>query len=185
METNDIAGVMPESQCFRSDSLDDVIAKAYVSHRDGILRYIHSAINNRAEAEDMAQDVFLRILDYRMLINEATIKFFMYKIARNLICDYLRRHQVRQECYDYIYYNVSSPETESADCLAITKDIASLERDIIARLSPQRRVTYRMKRFGLMTCNEIACRLKLSTRTVENHYRHACLEIRDYMKRCI
>ena len=133
METNDIAGVMPESQCFRSDSLDDVIAKAYVSHRDGILRYIHLAINNRAEAEDLAQDVFLRILDYRML----------------------------------------------------TKDIASLERDIIARLSPQRRVTYRMKRFGLMTCNEIACRLKLSTRTVENHYRHACLEIRDYMKRCI
>ncbi|WP_303741552.1 RNA polymerase sigma factor, partial [uncultured Muribaculum sp.] len=108
METNNIAGVMPECQCFRSDSSDDVIAKAYVGHRDGILRYIHSAINNRAEAEDLTQDVFLRILDYRMLINEATIKFFMYKIARNLICDYLRRHQVRQECYDYMYYNVSS-----------------------------------------------------------------------------
>ena len=47
METNNIAGVMPECQCFRSDSSDDVIAKAYVGHRDGILRYIHSAIKDR------------------------------------------------------------------------------------------------------------------------------------------
>ena len=76
METNYITGVMPESQCFRSDSSDDVIAKAYVSHRDGILRYIHSAINNRAEAEDLVQDVFLRILDYRMLINTPKRLFF-------------------------------------------------------------------------------------------------------------
>lgn len=45
-----------------------LIADAYEHYRPQVLRYACSRIGNTADAEDLTQDVFLRLMDYQQLI---------------------------------------------------------------------------------------------------------------------
>ena len=62
-----------------------LVASAYEEYFDKVYRYIYFKINNREEAEDLAQDVFVRLMNYNQIICTDTIKFFIFTIARNLL----------------------------------------------------------------------------------------------------
>ena len=68
-----------------------LIADSYTSYHRSVYLYICYRINNKEEAEDTAQDVFLRLMDYKQMLRPDTIKFFIYTKSRNLVNDYLRR----------------------------------------------------------------------------------------------
>ena len=80
-----------------------LIADSYTSYHRSVYLYICYRINNKEEAEDIAQDVFLRLMDYKQMLRPDTVKFFIYTISRNLVNDYLRRHYKKQEITSYIY----------------------------------------------------------------------------------
>ena len=63
----------------------------YVTHRDELLAYVSSRLGNSVEAEDLVQNVFLRLLTSDKMITEITLPALVYTIARNLINDYYRR----------------------------------------------------------------------------------------------
>ena len=84
-----------------------LIADSYMSYHRSVCFYIYYRINSKDDAEDLAQDVFLRLMDYKQMLRPDTVKFFIYTIARNLVNDYLRRHYKKQEVTSYIYEHLS------------------------------------------------------------------------------
>ena len=60
----------------------------YVTHRDELLAYVSSRLGNSVEAEDLVQNVFLRLLTSDKMITELTLSALVYTITRNLINDY-------------------------------------------------------------------------------------------------
>lgn len=108
----------------------------------------------------------------------------MFTIARNLVTDYLRRHYRRQEVAAYLYESggLCSDETESG---IVARDLQKAEYRRVASLPMQRRIVYAMNRFQGKTSDEIALRLNLSKRTVENHLFISRKEVREYIKQCI
>ena len=68
-----------------------LIADSYVSYLNQVYLYILHKVNCREEAEDLSQDVFLRLMEYKQMLRPDTVKFFIYTISRNLVNDYLRR----------------------------------------------------------------------------------------------
>ena len=57
-------------------------------------RYINARIGNRADAEDILQDVFLRVhqrLD--SLRSEENLRAWIFRVARNAVIDHLRRRR--------------------------------------------------------------------------------------------
>ena len=146
--------------------------------------YIYYRISHKEEAEDLSQDVFLRLMDYKQVLSPDTVKHFIYTISRNLVIDYLRHHYKRQEVYSYIYDSMekSSNVTESE---IIARDLSVLEKQKLSRLPLQRRKIYEMSRFQEKSSSEISMELNLSRRTVEGHLFISRKEMREYIKECV
>src|SRR4051812_16697087 len=57
-------------------------------HHNGILRYFQYLTGNRTLSEDLAQEVFFRVLKYRKTYQpEANFRPWLYQIARNVYAD--------------------------------------------------------------------------------------------------
>ena len=62
-------------------------------YRDGLILYINSFTQNTAEAEDIAEDVFLKLIMKKPKYNgKASFKTWLYTIAGNLTRDYWRKN---------------------------------------------------------------------------------------------
>lgn len=76
---------------------DNIITRSYEEYHQVILNYITYRIAHRYEAEDLTQDVFVRLMDYKQMLRPDTVKYFLFTIARNLVTDYIRRYYKKQE----------------------------------------------------------------------------------------
>lgn len=161
-----------------------LIADSYERYRASVYLYIYNRVNNKEEAEDLSQDVFVRLMDYKQMLRPDTVKFFIYTISRNLVNDYLRRYYKKQEVTSYMYdvVKVAHDEVESG---VIADDLLTLEKRRIAFLPLQRRKIYVMSRFEDKSIMDISEELNLSRRTVENHLFISRREVREYMQQCI
>ena len=160
------------------------LADIYLADFGKLRRFFVSRGLSVAEAEDLTQDVFLRLLERDLMLCPATAESLLFTVARNLLYDYLCRRYKWQEITSYIYdvTPVSSTETESR-IMAVDFQTHELRR--MRQLPPQRRRIYYLTRFEEKTADEIASQMSLSRRTVENHLRMGRKEVRDYMRMCI
>lgn len=163
---------------------DRLITEYYEEYRQSVFFYICRRIENRDDAEDLTQDAFLRLLEYRMMIRRDTLKYFLFTIVRNLLNDYLRRYYKRQEIDRYLYDTlpVTTVEPESR---MVADELRRLESRRVSALPEQRRKVYIMSRFQDKSAEDIAEELKLSQRTVENHLFISRKEVREFIRQCI
>ena len=138
----------------------------YVTHRDELLAYVSSRLGNSVEAEDLVQNVFLRLLTSDKLITDITLPALVYTIARNLIADYYRR-RTHFEVYEHYLKNTDSID-ESAESILSIRDITEqLERGL-ARVPENCREIYRLHVYGGMKVAEISERLGEGYKSVEH-----------------
>lgn len=163
-------------------SNEAIIEKSYVELHNKILHFISSRINNVWDAENLAQDVWLRLLTYGSPLEAKTITSFIYTVARNLVNDYLR-HRV-EEC-EMCDQSLTSSSTicgqPSPEEIYAALEIAQFEQRHVECLPPKRRIIYVMSRYEDKSVPDIAAELSLSTRTVENHLRMGRHDIRQFI----
>lgn len=79
-------------------TMEAALADIYDEYFDRVARYIYIRISDRAEAEDLAGEVFLRALrslrSYRGTADR--LPAWLFSIARNMVVDHYRRRSVRQ-----------------------------------------------------------------------------------------
>ena len=80
-----------------------LIKDSYANYHHSVYLYLYYKIGHKEEAEDLAQDVYVRLMDYDRMLCAETIKYFIFTIARNLVTDYLRRYYKMQEVTSYLY----------------------------------------------------------------------------------
>jgi RNA polymerase sigma-70 factor (ECF subfamily) len=67
------------------------LAEVYTKFRKSLFTYIHSKINNREDAEDILQNVFVKMQsNIDTLSDKEKIQNWLYRITRNAIIDYYR-----------------------------------------------------------------------------------------------
>lgn len=54
-----------------------LIEDSYTNYYHSIYLYIYYRIGNKEEAEDLAQDVYVRLMDYNRILCLETIKYFI------------------------------------------------------------------------------------------------------------
>lgn len=163
---------------------DELIELAYISYRERVLRFIQCRINDGDEAEDIAQDVFVRLMEYKQLLSEATLQNFVFTITRNLVNDYLRHHHRWQEIFNHLL--MATPfRCEETESRIVAGDLVRLEHLRLLQMPRQRATVYRLSRFDGQDAGSIATLLHLSKRTVENHLRLGRQEMRNYLRPCI
>lgn len=152
----------------------------YVTHRDELLAYVSSRLGNSVEAEDLVQNVFLRLLTSDKMITDVTLPSLVYTITRNLIADYYRR-RIHFEAYEHYLKNTDSID-ESAESVLSVRDITEqLERGL-ARVPENCREIYRMHIYGGMKVAEISERLGEGYKSVEHRLGAARKLVRQQLR---
>lgn len=161
--------------------MSNVIETYYTAHRDELLAFVSSRLGGSCEAEDIVQNVFLRLLTSDKLITEVSLPALVYTMARHLIADYYRRHTTFEEYEHYIKGACS--EAVSADSVFSAKEIMErLERGL-ARLPENCREVYRLHIYGGMKVSQISQQLGENYKSVEHRLGFARKSIRQYLQK--
>jgi RNA polymerase sigma-70 factor (ECF subfamily) len=115
-------------------------------------------------AEDLVQDVFLRLWEKRSSVKNESVRAFLFTIARN---DFLKSH--RQKKYDLKFRSTyfDLVENKSPEYLMELREFDQQLQKTIAGMPEKCRVIYLMSRIDEMTYAEIAKNLKVSVKAVE------------------
>ena len=144
-----------------------MIANFYTVHHAELVNYATSRLGNREEGEDLVQDVFIKMMSFEGIINEATIKSFAFTIAANKIKDHLRRRIFRHKMEENATYEMEL-QYSHVERVVEYHDTLRMVNDSMARLSPACAKVYRMSLFEDMTTGDIAQEMNVSKRTVES-----------------
>lgn len=156
-----------------------LITEYYISHRDELLAFVSSRLGGSDFAEDIVQNVFLKLLTTDKMISEVTLPSLVYTIARNLITDYYRRHTNYEE---YEHYIKSQGLSSQESVFSVREITERLERGL-ARLPENCREIYRMHIYGGMKVSEISQELGEGYKSVEHRLGFARKAMRQYLWR--
>ena len=161
-----------------------MIANFYTVHHAELVNYATSRLGNREESEDLVQDVFIKMMSFEGIINEATIKSFAFTIAANKIKDHLRRRIFRHKMEENAKYEMELQHSH-VERVAEYHDTLRMVNDSMARLSPACAKVYRMSLFEDMTTGDIAQEMNVSKRTVESQLFTSRKQVRTMLSRAM
>ena len=133
-----------------------------------IYAFALSYLKNESDAEELLQDVFLKLWEIRSdLDSSKNIKSFLFKICINLIYDLMRRKNIEQAYLKYLGQNHPS-SGDSTWHEVIYNDMLNNLEMLVAAMPEQRQRIFRLAKEEGLSNDEIAAQLHLSKRTVEN-----------------
>lgn len=164
------------------DSYHDLLTRLFRESQRALRRYLLRRGASKDMADEVVQEAFLRTFENVGRVQ--TPRAFLFSTARNLVAD--ARRQRRTQKTDSIGEIdvtgvVSSGTSPEAEVLA--DEESRLLKEAIDRLPPQCRRVFALKVFHACSYKEIAQRLGLSPRTVENHVARALRETDEYLRR--
>jgi RNA polymerase sigma-70 factor (ECF subfamily) len=137
----------------------------YVAHRDELVNYASRILDDRAHAEDVVQEAYLRFdaaADTRLLAEPLR---YLYRIVRNLALDTrrsLNRDRARLAADGASAVAQVSEDRPSPEAAAAARDELRVINEALAELPERTRIALEMHRFGDCTFKEIAARLGIS-----------------------
>lgn len=161
------------------------VIQFYELYRGPLLCYIYYRIRDFEDAEDMVQDVFVRLLTYELKLDESTVKSFLFTIARNLVIDYLRHFHTKKEKLSYLYDEMATATTHGADVEALYHETMQIYQSGKQQLSPKARRVYELSFEQNMTIDEISRNMSITYNTVECHLFLARKKVRNFVKQAL
>lgn len=163
--------------------MSNLIETYYRDHRDELLAFVSSRLGGAVEAEDIVQNVFLRLLTTDKMITEITLPALTYTIARNLISDYYRRRNTYEEFEHYIKRSSDDYSSmESMESVISAKELTELLERGLARIPENFREIYRMHIYGGMKVGEISQTLGEGYKSVEHRLGVARKALRSFLE---
>ena len=163
--------------------MSNLIETYYRDHRDELVAFVSSRLGGAVEAEDIVQNVFLRLLTTDKMITEITLPALTYTIARNLISDYYRRRNTYEEFEHYIKRSSDDYSSmESMESVISAKELTELLERGLARVPENCREIYRMHIYGGMKVGEISQTLGEGYKSVEHRLGAARKALRSFLE---
>jgi RNA polymerase sigma-70 factor (ECF subfamily) len=135
----------------REDSeLEKTVGEAFIALREPIYRYVLSSVRDPGDAEDIAQEAFVRLFrELRKGQRIVNVKAWMFRVAHNLVIDFSRRAPAPESLdapnVQWLAEGVSDPGP-SAEQTSV--DQAS-RRQVLACLTDQERRCMELRAEGL------------------------------------
>lgn len=166
----------------RDEALDiDLYQHIYTEYAPMLIRFAEKFVSGFF-AEDIVHDVFLKLWDKQVFrLPENDLERILYVSVRNACLDYLRRVNTEQEILDRRALQLKLDELdffEASDELFMRKDLLDQLMKKVAELPERSQQIFRMSYFEGLKAAEIAERLDLSVRTVENLLYRSLLYLR-------
>lgn len=158
----------------------EVVASIYKRCYGKLLAYLAGCTHDTMDAEDMAQDIFVKMLSIGV-VTEATAEALLFVMARRMVIDDARHKAFVRQGMKQLACTVSQYDTHSVARRLEVDELLERERAVLARMAPKRARVYEMYRHEELSAKEIAARLDISRRTVETHIYLSTKEMKRQM----
>ena len=158
-----------------------LITNYYITHRDELLAYAVSRLGDSCLAEDIVQNVFLRLLTSDKVISAVTLPALVFAMTRNQVYDYFRHHTAVEQ-YEHYIKGVCSELTTDESILSAREVMEQLERGL-ARVPENCREIYRLHIYDGMKVGEISRELGEGYKSVEHRLGAARKAMRQYLQK--
>lgn len=147
-------------------------------HNQGLVRFLAARLSSDAEAREVAQEAYVRLLQLDQPRGMGFLRALLYKCAKNIAIDRIRRRRLDRRVRDDLPFDFDidrcSPEVQVSDAQQVA---------IVARclhgLRPRCRQAILLSRLQGMSSSEIAATLGVSTRMVRAYISEALMLIGD------
>lgn len=151
------------------------LSTLYSEHHGWLYGWLRGKLGNRAEAADLAQDTFLRLLGKRDAAPLREPRGYLATIARGLLIDRYRR-----QALEYAYLEALAQQAEPASISAethaiIIETLLAVDR-LLDRLGARTRTIFLLAQIEELSYMDISRRLGVSLPTVKKHLVRAYTE---------
>lgn len=182
--------LMAEVAAGHTTAFDELVKR----HQVGLLNFFHRLVWDAAQAEDLAQEVFIKLYTHAKAYEpQAKFSTYLYRIARNCWIDHLRRTKSDR--------NVGSLDAESeegsplSDALPVKmenpaasahkSEISEVVIEAIESLPEEHKLVFVLSEVQGMKYQEISETLDIPMGTVKSRMFHATKRLRDHLKRAM
>jgi RNA polymerase sigma-70 factor (ECF subfamily) len=152
---------------------NELVAFAFASLQPTLLRYLRGLLAAREDAEDIAQETYLKLAAIpEPDLEFGTLRALVFKIATNLAYDRFRARRVRGATSDAELDEVASDAPSLEHIVDFEQGLALIKRTLL-ELEPRCRQVFLMRAHVGLDYEDIAAQLGISKRTVEREMAHA------------
>ncbi|SDF40091.1 RNA polymerase sigma-70 factor, ECF subfamily [Mucilaginibacter pineti] len=157
---------------------DDETAISAIYKKYWQLLYVsaYNVLKDRQACEDMIQELFIKLWKNRAAIEiSVSLKAYLYASIRYEVYRQMRSGPVRSDIFDDLPQRLQTPaDYENIEYKELIAQVSS----VVGTLPQKCREVYQLSRDECLTHKQIALRLNISTKTVENHLTKALRQLR-------
>jgi RNA polymerase sigma-70 factor (ECF subfamily) len=162
--------------------------QVYTTHYVPLYHYAYTMLNDAELAEEMVQQVFLKLLEKKAAVTiQVSIKAYLYKAVHNECLNHFKHEKVKLAhvamASRQLQYHTDTPSGKMQ-----YKELELRLQEAINSLPEQCRTIFQLSRFEELKYADIALQLGLSLKTVENQMGKALkrlrLQLADYLPIC-
>jgi len=155
--------------------------KVYLEHYAALHHYAYTLLEDSARADEIVQDVFLKILERDEPISiHTSLKAYLYRSVHNECMNYFKHQKVKQK-YRQRNMHEADNHTDHALNKLQYREFEQRLLQAINELPEQCRTIFQMSRFDELKYAEIAAQLGVSIKTVDNQMVKALKRLRQQL----
>nr|WP_293299314.1 RNA polymerase sigma-70 factor [Pedobacter sp. UBA4863] len=147
---------------------DVAFEQLFKMHYKALHAYANMLLKDVATAEEVVQSMFLKLWEKRDLLEvQSSIKAYLYKCVYHDSLNLLKHEQVKQKYQDFTVHTMNT-HYQAASHKAELSELQKELQFALNALPEQCRIIFQLSRFEELKYREIAERLNISVKTVEN-----------------
>ncbi len=146
------------------------LLKVYKLYRNYVFRFIYRRLKDKSLAEELTQDVFLDFIEsLRSFRGDASLKTFIFSIARNKVIDEIRKKRINKVLFSALpTFIVEGLTTFLLDEEIEKRQLQEKIKLVFERLPNDYRMVLRLKYVDEQRVKEIAKKMSLSFKATES-----------------
>jgi RNA polymerase sigma-70 factor (ECF subfamily) len=159
--------------------MGEKIELIWQEYHDKLLSFILKRVKNKTIAEDILQDVFLKILSkIHTLKDTSKLKSWLYQVTRNAVSDYHNNSEKLNNIY------ADKPDTVFEDEENVQEEVAGWLGSLIKSLPDKYREAIELSEFEGVSQKDISGKLNISYPAVRSRVRRGRLMLKDKLTAC-
>ena len=160
------------------------LKSAYEEYFEGLRNFLYYKSGDMELAEDLVQEVFIKLWEKRSTIKSPTLKSLLYTMANNLLLNHFGHMKVVKS-HENHEAGVERNEVQTPQFQIEEKEFKDKLDRVLKSMSEGSREVFLMNRVEKLKYDEIAARLDISVKAVEKRMSKALSVIKDQLGRKI